>query len=298
MIKLNRRDQKILITGGTGFIGSRLVEEVLKDGHRVTVLTRKKIDSKKINFINELSLDFDYDIVINLCGEKISQRWSEKSKREIYNSRIDTTKKIVEIIGKSKNPPSLLISGSAIGYYGTSDELVFDENSRPTTQNLFSQKVCLDWENSTNGIINQTRLVLIRTGVVVGKNGGIIKNMQTPFKLGLGGKIGSGNQFLSWISLEDVIGAINQIINNQNLEGAVNLVAPRVATNSEFSKNLSKVLKRPCFFDMPEFVAKILFGQMAEELLLNGQNVYPKKLLESGYEFQTTSLKQAILQSL
>lgn len=298
MIKLNKRNQKILITGGTGFIGSKLVEEILRDGHQITVLTRKKLNNNKINFINNLTSDFNYDIVINLCGETISQRWSNRKKKEIYNSRIDITKKIAEIIEKSNNPPSLVISGSAIGYYGTSNELVFDEDSKPTTQNLFSQKICSDWENSAKKISDKTRLVLIRTGVVVGKNGGIIKKMLPPFKFCIGGKIGSGNQFLSWISLQDIIGAINQIINNQNLTGAVNLTAPCATTNLEFSRTLAKALNRPCFFNMPEFVANILFGQMAEELLLNGQNVYPKKLIASGYKFQTSTIKQAILESL
>lgn len=295
---LNKKNQKILITGGTGFIGSKLVEELLEDGHKITILTRKKIVNDKINYIQNLDGDFDYDIVINLAGESISKYWSSKNKEKIYHSRIDLTNKLAEIINNSKNPPSLVISGSAIGFYGTSQNLVFDENSKPTMQNLFSQKICLDWENATQKINNKTRLVLIRTGVVVGKNGGIIKKMLLPFKFGLGGKIGKGNQYLSWIALDDVILAINHIINNKNLSGAVNLSSPEVATNQTFAKTLASALNRPCFFDMPEFIAKILFGKMGEELLLAGQNVYPKKLLASGFKFQTASLKSAILKAL
>jgi len=300
MIKLNKRNQKFLITGGTGFIGSALVAEILKDGHQVIILTRKNLvsTSKNLRYIKSLDENFECDILINLCGETISQRWSKKTKDKIYKSRIDLTKKIADIIGAKKITPSLVISGSAIGYYGVSDKLIFDENSNPKTQNLFSQKICLDWENAIKIISNKTRLVSIRTGVVVGKNGGIIKKMFLPFKLGLGGKIGKGTQYLSWIALCDVIGSINHIINNDNLSGAINLTAPSVATNKTFSETLAKTLNRPCFFDMPELVAKILFGQMAQELLISGQNVYPKKLLESGYKFQKPALKEAILEAL
>lgn len=298
MINLKQRNQKFLITGGTGFIGSKLVEEILKDGHQVAVLTRKKIKDKKINYIQNLEGEIDYDVVINLCGETISQRWSKKTKEKIYNSRINLTDKLAQIIKNSNKPPKLLISGSAIGYYGISNDLIFDENSKPTSQNLFSQKLCFDWENSAKKISDKTRLAIIRTGVVIGKNGGIMKKMLLPFKLGLGGKIGFGKQYLSWIALDDMIGAINHIINNENLKEAINLTAPSVATNEIFTKTLASILNRPCFFNMPSFVAKILFGKMADELLLNGQNVYPKKLLESGYKFHTTSLKEAILKAL
>ncbi len=297
MINLNKKNQKILITGGTGFIGSRLVKELLQDGHQINVLTRKKIKNKNINYIQNLDGDFEYDIVINLCGSPISKRWSQKTKNEIYHSRINITKKLVQLINQAKNPPKLFISASAIGYYGTSGDIIFDETSPATTQNLFSQKICFDWENIANLTTKKTRLAIIRTGVVIGKNGGIIKKMLMPFKFGLGGKIGLGNQYLSWISLKDAIGAINHIINN-DLSGPFNLTSPNVTTNQSFSKTLAKMLHRPCFFDMPQFVAKILFGKMAEELLLNGQNVYPKKLLESGYKFQESSLESAILEAL
>lgn len=299
MIKLNKRKQKFLITGGTGFIGSKLAAEILKDGHDVTILTRKKLADKAIKYIQDFdATNFNYDIVINLCGEPISQRWSAIRKEKIYNSRINITKKLADIILELKTPPSLVISGSAIGYYGTSNHLIFTEESAPNSQNLFSQKICLNWEKEANKIANKTRLVLVRTGVVVGRNGGIMQKMLLPFKLGLGGKIGAGNQYLSWISLQDVIGAINHIINHDDLSGAVNLTAPSAATNLEFSKTLASTLNRPCFFNMPKFIAKILFGQMAQELLLNGQNVYPKKLLASGYIFKNKSLKEAILEAL
>jgi uncharacterized protein (TIGR01777 family) len=298
-MNLNKKNQKFLITGGTGFIGSKLVEEILKDGHHVTILTRNHpIKTTNLKYINDLDEEFNYDIVINLCGEPISQRWSKSKKTEIYKSRIDITKKLAVNIKNSKTPPSLFISGSAIGYYGTSQNQIFDEKTTPTSQNLFSQNLCKDWEEAANSIKEKTRLVILRTSVVIGKNGGIMKKMLLPFKLGLGGKIGTGQQNLSWIYIDDEIGIISHIINNKNISGAVNLAAPNVTTNEIFSKTLAKILHRPCIFNMPGFVAKIIFGQMADELLLNGQNVVPEKILENGYQFQVTDLKEAILKSI
>ena len=240
----------------------------------------------------------NFDIVINLCGETISQRWTKNIKQKIYASRIDVTKKLAQIINNSKTPPNLVISGSAIGYYGVSQDQVFDEDSKIKDQKLFSQNLCKDWEDAAALISRKSRLVTIRTGVVIGKNGGIMKKMLLPFKLGLGGKIGSGNQYLSWIFLDDLIGSINHIINKENISGAINLTAPKVSTNQDFSKILAKLLNRPCFFHMPAFFAKIIFGQMADELLLNGQNVMPKRLLQSGYSFKIESVEEALKKSI
>jgi len=301
MINLNKKNQKFLITGGTGFIGSKLVKKILEDSHEVTVLTRneKLLKTKdKVKYINNLDEKFNYNIVINLCGELISQRWTRKKKEEIYDSRIDITKKLAKIIKNSKTPPNLVINGSAVGYYGTSQNQIFDEETTPTNQNLFSQNLCKDWENSSSTISAKSRLVIIRTGVVIGKNGGIIKKMLTPFKFGLGGEIGSGWQYLSWIFLDDVIGAINHIINDDNLSGPINLTSPKAVTNKIFSQALAKLLNRPCFFKMPSFLAKTIFGQMADELLLGGQNVIPKKLLQSGYIFKVKDIEEALKNSI
>jgi uncharacterized protein (TIGR01777 family) len=302
MIKLTSSNQKFLITGGTGFIGSKLVEEILKDGHKVTILTRnKKLLAKEsqVNYITTLDENnFDYDIVINLCGETISQRWSSAIKTKIYNSRIKTTQELARIIQSLKNPPKLVISGSAIGYYGISADKIFDESSKIENQNLFSQELCESWEDAAKPIATKSRLVIIRTGVVIGKNGGIMKKMLLPFKLGLGGKIGQGNQYLSWIALEDAIGIINLIINEEKISQAINLTAPSVTTNEIFSKSLAKILHRPCIFNMPSVVAKLIFGQMANELLLNGQNIYPKKALDFGYKFKFDKIDEAIREAV
>jgi uncharacterized protein (TIGR01777 family) len=294
-------EEKILLTGGTGFIGSKLSEELLKEGYKVTILSRKNHhkNQEKINYISDLDQkEFDYDIVINLCGEPISCRWSETKKKEIYDSRIKLTQKLAEKIINSNKTPKLFISGSAIGYYGTSPTQIFQEKTLPTNQNLFSQKVCFDWEAAAKKTENKTRLVIIRTGVVIGQDGGIIKKMLLPFKLGLGGKIASGNQPMSWIHLEDEVGAILHIINNSNIRGAVNLCSESSTTNREFSMQLAKSLQRPCLFTIPGLSMKLIYGEMADELLLAGQKVYPRALLESGYKFKFSELEMAINQAL
>lgn len=302
MIKLLEKNCKFLITGATGFIGSRLCKEILQDGHKIIALTRQKnLPSyhQNLKYINDLAeVDFDFDIVINLAGSPIAVRWTNCAREQIYNSRIDITKQIVEKILASKKPPQLFISGSAIGYYGTSSSIIFSENSQPTNQNLFSQKLCRDWENIANQAQSKTRVVLLRTSVVVGKNGGIIKKLLLPFKMGLGGNMGSGLQDMSWIHLDDVIGAINHIINNYSLQGGINIVSPKITTNQEFSQKLAKSLNRPCFFDMPAPIVKIVFGEMGEELLLSSQKIAPLKLTESGFDFNVIEIDEAIKKSI
>ncbi len=299
LIDLKNKKYNFLITGGTGFIGSKLTKELLNDDQNLTILTRnqKLLKNKQSNlkYVDNISnLEFDFDIIINLAGEPISNRWTQKNKEQIYHSRIEITKKLVEKIIQSKTPPKLFISGSAIGYYGTANDQVFDENSKVNETNLFSQKLCIDWENEAKKAQDKTRLVLIRTGVVIGKNKGILAKMTPPFKLGLGGKIGSGKQILSWIHIDDEISAINHIINNEEITGEINLPSASPVSNKEFSQILAKTLKRPCFFDMPEFMAKIAFGEMGQELILNGQAVIPQKLLETGYKFKFNTLEDAL----
>jgi uncharacterized protein (TIGR01777 family) len=289
--------KKILITGGTGFIGLKLCEKLLLQNCEITVLTRKKtlIRHDQISYINDLDQkEFEYDIVINLCGEPISCRWSEGKKKKIYDSRINITQVLAEKIIGAKSAPSLFISGSAIGYYGTSPTQIFQEKTSPTKQNLFSQKLCLDWEKAAKKTENETRLVILRTGVVIGKNGGIIKKMLLPFKLGFGGKIGNGKQAISWIHLEDAVGAILHVIKNEDLRGAINLCSQLDTTNLEFSKQLAASLNRPCLMTIPAFVMKLVYKKMADELLLSGQRVYPRVLLESGFKFKFDQLAQAI----
>jgi uncharacterized protein (TIGR01777 family) len=298
MIKLLQKNCKFLITGATGFIGSRLCRELLQDGHRIVALTRQKnkiSSDKNLKYINDLDEEnFDYDVVINLAGAPISVYWTAKNREEIYQSRIKITQKITQKIIDTQNPPKLFISGSAIGFYGTSNSIIFSENSQPTKQNLFSQKLCKDWEEIVLDAQNKTRIVLLRTSVVVGEGGGIIKKLSMPFKFGFGGNIGDGRQIMSWIHLDDVMGIFNLIVNNNSLRGAINLASPSPCTNREFSQILAKKFSRPCFFHMPKFLVKILFGKMGEELLLSSQKVAPHKAIENDYDFKFVEIAKAI----
>ena len=298
MIKLLQKNCKFLIAGATGFIGSKLCQELLSDGHQIVVLTRQKNKisvHENLKYINNLDeVNFNFDVVINLAGAPISSYWTQKNQQEIRDSRLKITQEIVEKIINSENPPKLFISGSAIGFYGTSNSIIFSENSHPTKQNLFSQKLCKDWEEIALKAQNKTRVVLLRTAVVVGEGGGIIKKLSVPFKLGLGGNIGDGKQIMSWIHLEDVMGILNLILNNFSIAGAINLVAPNACSNAEFSQKLAKKFSRPCFFHMPKIIAQTLFGKMGEELLLSSQKIAPHKAIENGYDFKFSQIGEAI----
>lgn len=301
MMNLAQKSHNILITGGTGFIGSKLVDQLLELDQKVTVLTRQKNLPSRQNLTHISNLDeadFDFDIVINLSGEAISQRWSESAKNKIRQSRIDLTKKLVDKINAAKVPPSVFISGSAIGYYGTAQERIFTENTRVAQQDLFSQKLCFDWEAEAKKVTDQTRLVSIRTGVVIGQNGGIIKKMFLPFYLGLGGKISSGKQYISWIHLDDAVRAIIFLIEKNSIHGPVNLVAPTAVSNAEFSTSLAKALNRLAIFTIPAISMKLAYGQMADELLLSGQKVYPEVLAGADFEFKFSDVSEAIKASI
>lgn len=294
-MNLKKNKYKILLTGGTGFIGTKLRKRL--SSHKLTILTRQKLSNKpNINYVNDLDkIDFDFDIIINLAGENISQRWSKKTKEKIFNSRIKTTQKLVSKINQAKKKPEIFISGSAIGVYGTSAHQIFNEDSKIKKQNLFSQDLCLKWENEAKKIDKNVRLVLLRTGVVVGEDGGILRKLITPFILGFGGKIGKGDQYLSWIHIEDIINVITFIIENKNISGAVNATTAEAITNENFVRTLAKAISRPCYFHMPEFMAKLAFGQMGSEILLQGQNVEPQNLLEHNFKFKFQDLEKAIL---
>ena len=298
MIKLLHKNCKFLITGATGFIGTELCRELLLDGHQIVALTRKKNQTspnQNLKYINDLDEEnFNFDVVINLAGAPISEYWTSKKQQEIRESRLKITEQIATKINNCEQPPKLFISGSAIGFYGTSDSIIFSENSQPTKQNLFSQKLCKDWEEIALNAQDKTRVVLLRTGVVIGEGGGIIKKLAVPFKLGLGGKIGDGNQIMSWIHLQDVMGILNLIMNNSSMVGAVNLVAPKACSNAEFSRLLAQKFSRPCFFHMPKIIAKTLFGRMGEELLLSSQKIAPHKAIENGYDFKFPGIEEAI----
>jgi uncharacterized protein (TIGR01777 family) len=287
-----------LITGGTGFIGSELVKKLVQKGDAVTVLTRKKNQKNpSVRFINnfsEIDQNEKIDCIINLAGEPIAaKKWSRKQKEILLSSRLDVTKKIIELIAKLNHKPSVLISASAIGFYGSNADEILDEKSPQKVE--FTNHLCNAWEAQAlqaQGL--GVRTCIIRLGVVLEKNGGALAKMLPAFKFGLGGKIASGKQFMSWVHREDVLSAIDFLINNGKLSGVFNVTAPNPVTNAEFTQTLAKTLRRPAFFDMPHFVVKMLFGEMGEVLLASGQRVVPKNLLDAGFNFRFEKLEKAL----
>ena len=290
----------ILLTGGTGLIGSEFIRRY-SDKHSVTVISRDIAKAKdklgnSVNIVENVASikNFEsFDAVINLAGEPIAdKRWTDTQKRVICESRWSITSELVAKINDSKTPPSVFISGSAIGFYGNQNETHVTEDTSP--KNEFTHQLCSKWEAIANGVDqNKTRVVLLRTGVVLAEGGGALGKMALPFKLGVGGKLGHGKQYLSWIHLQDMVNAIAYVLENETCNGAYNFTAPEPVTNIEFSKRLASALGRPCIFTVPAFAMKIAMGE-ASTMILEGQRVIPKKLTEAGFTFQFPSLKDAL----
>jgi uncharacterized protein len=291
---------KILITGGTGLIGSNLIP--LLRPNEIAVYTRnvamaEQILGHKIHYLSSLALLKnlnDYQVVINLAGEPIvGKKWTSEQKHKIEQSRWATTERLVELINASEEPPELLISGSAIGFYGPQDDQLIDE-SFDTPNDDFGHQLCERWEQlARKAESTRTRVCIIRTGVVLTKRGGALEKMLTPFRLGLGGPIGNGKQYFSWIHLEDMLQGLVHLIVNPDCKGIYNFTAPNPVTNGEFSHALAKALKRPCFFKVPEALLRLTMGESAD-LLLYGQRVLPKRLVESGYTFIYPEINKAL----
>jgi uncharacterized protein (TIGR01777 family) len=234
------------------------------------------------------------DVVINLAGEAIAdKRWTRSQKVKICQSRWQLTHQLTDLINQADAPPSLFISGSAIGIYGSQNEQPIDEKFTDFHEE-FTHTVCHQWEQEAlSASSNKTRVALLRTGIVLAKNGGAIGKMLLPFKLGLGGMIGNGKQVMSWIHIDDMVEAILHIKDNIDIEGPVNLTAPNAVSNHVFSGALAKQLNRPCLLTTPKWVLKILLGEMSE-LLINGQNIVPAKLVSSKFTFKHPTIEQAL----
>jgi uncharacterized protein (TIGR01777 family) len=291
---------KILITGGSGLIGSNLIPFLRPCD--ITVYTRnvamaEKILGSNIQFLSSLShlsnLD-DFHVVINLAGEPIAaKKWTNEQKQKIEHSRWSITEEIVTLIKAGKTPPKLLISGSAIGFYGRQQDQVIDEDFT-SSHDEFSHTLCERWESlAKQAQSDKTRVCILRTGVVITKRGGALLKLLMPFKLGLGGPIGNGQQYMSWIHLEDMLRGIAHLITNESCEGIYNFTAPNPVTNEDFSRELAAALSRPCLFRVPEFVLRTMMGEMGD-LVLYGQRVVPNRLQESGYEFIYPEISQAL----
>ncbi|MGK5594934.1 MAG: TIGR01777 family oxidoreductase [Parachlamydiaceae bacterium] len=290
---------KILIGGATGFIGSALVPFLRKHGHEVIILTRKKEKSDGIFWDpNQFQLDGNelegFDAVINLAGENIAAgRWTVERKRKILDSRTETTRLLCKTLAKLKKPPQVLLNASAIGYYGYDLEKEVDEAA--AKGNGFLAEVCEQWENATQPAKEAgIRTVIMRFGIVLSPKGGALAKMLKPFKWGLAGIVGSGKQWVSWIALDDLLGAVAHFLNHPECEGPFNVVSPSPVRNEALTKELSAVLNRPAFFPLPAFIAKGLLGQMADETLLANAKVCPAKLQDSRFFFQYPQLKEAL----
>lgn len=292
---------KILVTGGTGFIGRSLCPALLSKGHTITVLSRypNKVSSifgaqiEQLNSVALLSDDDHFDAIFNFAGAPIfAKRWTEDRKKVLVNSRINITRQLMEFIARAKTKPSVLLSGSAIGFYGDQGDTLLDESA--SGRDEFGHQLCADWERSAEKVKEYgVRLCLLRTGLVIGKNGGFLQPMILPFKLGLGGKLGSGRQWMSWIHMYDYVTICQTLLDNDELDGIFNLTAPNPVTNSEFTRALAKQLNRPAFFTIPGWALKLLLGEMSQ-LLLGSQRVIPKHILDSGFQFKYPNLEAAL----
>ncbi len=292
---------RILVTGSTGLIGSALVAHLRDNGHDVTRLVRftPSPDSPDVRWdpiVGTVNTDRlqGTEAVVHLAGENIAKgRWSAEKKVWIRDSRVLGTRLLCEAIVGLVDQPRILVSASAIGYYGDRGDEIVNEESPPGSG--FLPDVCRQWEKATEPASQKgLRVVHLRIGVVLSPRGGALSRMLTPFKMGIGGKLGSGNQYFSWITLDDVVGAISHCLSTDSLEGPVNAVAPNPVTNSEYTKTLGRVLTRPTIFPMPAFAARLAFGEMADALLLASTRVEPARLKTSGYQFLHPDLEGAL----
>ncbi len=295
---------KILISGSSGLVGSALIPHLESDGHKVVRLVRKlgaRGEAELPWDPQTGSLDPEFlsgaDVVINLNGRSIGQdRWSPQVKDALRESRLDSTRTLTRAIAAAANPPALLLNASATGYYGDRGEERLEESS--AAGKGFLSDLTRDWEAAAlEARSANTRVVLLRLGMVIAA-GGALDKMLLPFKLGLGGPMGTGRQFWPWIALDDVLGAIDRAIENSDLDGPINLVSPQETRCAEFAKTLGRVLGRPAFMPLPAFAARIALGEMADALLLSSQRVEPKALVEADYQFKTPTLDQAIQNAL
>lgn len=296
---MNASPGKILVSGSSGLLGSALTSSLTINGSQVTRLVRgSAAGANQIawNPAQPLSPESvsGFDAVIHLAGESVVGRWTAAKKAAIRDSRVLGTRHLAEALAKAARPPRVLISASAIGYYGDRGEEALREDS--SAGEGFLPEVCGEWEAAAEPATKAgIRAVQIRIGVVLSATGGALQKMLPPFRLGLGGNMGNGRQWMSWIDVEDLVGAIHHIMKTESLRGPVNMVAPNPVRNSEFTKILASVLSRPAIFPMPAFAARLAFGQMADELLLASQRVEPAKLLASGYVFQRPDLRRSLL---
>jgi uncharacterized protein (TIGR01777 family) len=291
---------KILITGSTGLIGSKLIPLLSGKGHTVTRLTRTRSGtSLNTAYWDPESGEVEagklegHDAVIHLAGENIAGRWSRKKKSRIEDSRVKGTMLLSRTLAGLNSKPGVVVAASGIGYYGDRGDQVLTEDSGPGEG--FLARLSLKWEDALGPARDAgIRVVNMRLGVVLTPDGGALGKMLPPFRLGLGGRMGSGEQYWSWISIDDVLSAIYHSVVSEDLRGPVNFTAPKPVTNREFTEALADALGRPAFLHVPEFALRALLGEMADEMLLSSTRVVPTRLLGSGFTFRYADLKSAL----
>ena len=297
---------RVIITGGSGFIGSKLTEKFITLGHEIIILSRNPSNTR-LSISQEIKFERwdgstaqgwgnlvnQNTAIINLAGENLSTgRWSSLRKKKIIDSRVNAGKAIVNAIQLAEEKPKVLIQASAVGYYGVhQDEQI--EESQPAGNDFLSD-VCTKWEASTSEVEEYgIRRVILRTGLVLDAEKGALPRLALPFKFFVGGKIGSGKQYIPWIHIQDEIQAINFLLKEETAHGAYNLCAPNPVNNAEFAKTLGKIMERPSIFPVPPIAMKILFGEMST-VILEGQRAIPDRLQEAGFEFNFPILEDAL----
>jgi len=289
----------VVITGASGLIGTALTKKLSNEGHRIFPMVRDLSGDNPFQWHpqkNKIKWDktIPIDVVVHLAGAGIAQgRWTKKRKQTILDSREKGTQLLSRTLAGLKHKPRVYISGSAIGYYGDTGDHAVDEESR--RGDGFLAEVCQIWEAATVPATQAgIRTVNIRIGVVLSRQGGALQKMVLPFKLGLGGRLGSGRQYMSWVSLEELVHMVRFIMKTETISGPVNLVSENPVTNGEFSESLAKALNRPALFPVPAFMLKLVLGEMADELLLQGSKVIPRKLKSAGFDFYDADLQTAL----
>jgi uncharacterized protein len=291
-------NSRILVSGVSGPIGAALLPSLRTSGCSVVRLVRGPATGDgQIPWDPAVPIAPEavsgFDAVIHLAGESIFGRWTAAKKAEIRDSRADGTLNLAQALARAEEKPNVFVCGSAIGYYGNRGDEALSEESSPGTG--FLAQVCQEWEEATTPAVQaDIRTAHLRTGIVLSPKGGALGAMLLPFKMGLGGRTGDGRQWMSWIDVRDMVGAIHHILKNDLLQGAVNMVAPKPVRNAEFATTLASVLSRPAIFPMPAFAAKLVFGEMGKELLLGSQKVEPGKLISSGYPFRYRELRASL----
>jgi uncharacterized protein len=291
-------NSRILVSGVSGPIGAALVPSLRSSGWSVVRLVRGKVNGD-----GEIGWDpakplapeavSGFDAVIHLAGESIFGRWTASKKAKIRESRVLGTANLASALGRAEEKPNVLVCGSAIGYYGNRGEESLTEES--AAGRGFLAQVCQEWEEATMPAVQaDIRTAHLRTGIVLSPNGGALGAMLFPFKMGLGGRVGDGRQWMSWINVQDMVGGIHHILKNDLLQGPVNMVAPKPVRNDEFVKTLASALSRRAILPMPAFAVKAVFGEMGEELLLSSAKVEPNKLISSGYPFRHRDLSKSL----